>query len=107
MCIDHIINQKCQFDESIRKKYFFVLEACEYKEHIRLYDIDYLLVTSIDWDHRDYFLTEESYKQVFVNACKKTRYMSVVSPQAYDILQSQTISMNCASVYDFSSPYLV
>ena len=105
--IDHIINQKSQFDESLRKKYFFVIEACEYKEHIRLYDIDYLLIISVDRDHRDYFVTESSYTQVFVDACKQTRYTCFASDQAYTCVSPLYPALHQTAIHSFDSMYLV
>lgn len=32
-----------------------ILEACEYQDHFLLYDLDILVITSIEFDHPDYF----------------------------------------------------
>lgn len=84
---DHMLNQKHQLDYSLLKKYVFVLEAGEYKDHFLHYDIDYALITNIERDHRDYFLTWESYKDAFRHLIDRTRYQVIVTQQVLDVLE--------------------
>ncbi len=37
----------------------FIIEACEYREHFLEYNVDGAIVTSIDFDHPDYFKSEK------------------------------------------------
>lgn len=83
---DHIFYQKHQLDYSLLKKYIFVIEACEYKEHFLSYDSDYTLITNIDWDHTDYFHSFKAYQQAFVDMIHQTRHTVVVTPQVLDVL---------------------
>ena len=83
---DHIFHQKHQLDYTLLKKYLFVIEACEYKEHFLVYDSDYTLITNIAWDHTDYYHTLESYHQAFVAMISGTRYSTIVTPQVLEAL---------------------
>ncbi len=52
----------------------FILEADEFRRHFIAYHPDIAVITNIDWDHVDYFLTNEDYVssyQEFVNQTKK------------------------------------
>ena len=44
---------------------FFVIEADEYQNKLALYQPFGVILTSVDWDHPDYFPTVESYESVF------------------------------------------
>jgi UDP-N-acetylmuramate--alanine ligase len=44
---------------------YFVAEADEYQNKLRYYNPFGSILTSVDWDHPDYFPTIESYEQVF------------------------------------------
>ncbi|TAK95843.1 UDP-N-acetylmuramate--L-alanine ligase [Patescibacteria group bacterium] len=43
----------------------FVIEADEYQNKLRFYDPFAVVLTSVDWDHPDFFPTVEVYRQVF------------------------------------------
>ncbi len=93
---DHILHQKHQLNYNLLKKYLFVIEACEYKEHFLLYDRDYTCVTNIVRDHVDYFQTESLYIDVFHRLVSTTRHHTILSPVAHrrlwDISWPYTIS---------------
>lgn len=44
---------------------FFILETDEYQNKLQYYHPRAVLVTSIEWDHPDFFPTEESYRDAF------------------------------------------
>lgn len=44
---------------------YFSIEACEYKEHFLLYSPLVLVITNIEYDHADYFKSQESYSRAF------------------------------------------
>jgi len=43
------------------EKNYFVIEACEYKEHFLAYKPTVAVITNIEYDHADYFKTPQSY----------------------------------------------
>lgn len=54
-----------------RDESFFFLEACEYKDHFLQYRPDFILITNVDYDHVDYFPTEEAYVSSFRRFAEK------------------------------------
>ena len=84
---EHIFNQKHQLDYSLVKKYTFVIEACEHREHFLLYDTDYALITNVERDHVDYYTTLESYRQAFADMINQTRRGVVVTPSVLQSLE--------------------
>lgn len=44
---------------------YFVLEADEYQDKLRFYQPSAVILTSVDWDHPDFFPDMESYKDTF------------------------------------------
>jgi len=49
----------------VGKSDLFVLEADEYQNKLRFLSPTGIILTNIDWDHPDFFLTPESYREVF------------------------------------------
>jgi UDP-N-acetylmuramate--alanine ligase len=49
----------------------FVVEACEYKDHVLEIDPKILVITNVEWDHTDYFLTEADFIRTFNEAARK------------------------------------
>ena len=50
---------------------FFVIEADEYQNKLAKYQPFGMILTSVDWDHPDYFPTVESYEAVFSDFAKR------------------------------------
>lgn len=50
---------------------YFVVEADEYQNKFQYYHPFSVILTSIDWDHPDFFPTVESYKQTFADMVRK------------------------------------
>jgi len=66
-------NQEIQ-DFDILKKHYFVVEACEYKEHFLYLDIDELIVLNANLDHTDYFEDLSMYQDAFLKLARKVSY---------------------------------
>ncbi len=49
----------------------FVVEACEYKDHVLELSPETLVITNLEWDHTDYFDSLESLQQSFRKAVQK------------------------------------
>lgn len=56
---------------------YFILEACEYKNHFLSYDYDYLVINNIDYDHPDFFNSNDDVVQSFKRASKKSKCLIV------------------------------
>lgn len=50
---------------------FFVIEADEFQNKLKLYEPKAAILTSVDWDHPDFFPTFEEYKQAFADFAAK------------------------------------
>jgi UDP-N-acetylmuramate--alanine ligase len=46
----------------------FIVEACEYKDHLLELSPKILVITNIEWDHTDWFKTEEAMRATFQKA---------------------------------------
>ena len=58
---------------------YFVFEACEYKKVFLHYKPDYLIVTNVDYDHVDYYKTEQDYQAAFLEFMKQTKKQIIVN----------------------------
>lgn len=45
-----------------------VVEACEYRDHLLELSPQYLVITNIEWDHTDWFRTEDDMRRTFQKA---------------------------------------
>ncbi|HKL43799.1 MAG TPA: Mur ligase family protein, partial [Candidatus Absconditabacterales bacterium] len=76
---DQILNGK-GLDYSLVKKYFFIVEACEYKRHFLKLDIDRGIITNIELDHTDYYKDLDDYKLAFQQFSEKVKNKILRSP---------------------------
>jgi UDP-N-acetylmuramate--alanine ligase len=49
----------------------FIVEACEYKDHLLELSPQVLVITNLEWDHTDYFPSLEAMQQTFKKAIEK------------------------------------
>jgi UDP-N-acetylmuramate--alanine ligase len=64
-------------DESLRKKYRFLIEADEFNRHFLYLDVDYAIVLNAELDHSDIYENEKVYLEAFtqfINKVKKNTY---------------------------------
>lgn len=52
---------------------YFALEACEYQRHFLAYSPTYAIMTNIDWDHPDYFKSEDDVFNAFESFGKQVK----------------------------------
>ncbi len=62
---------------------YFILEACEYKQHFLSYQFDYLIITNIDYDHPDYFYSIDDVYNTFLLATKKSKTIIINNDDKY------------------------
>lgn len=53
------------------KSDFFIAETCEYRRHFLHFHPKVILLTSIEWDHQDYFSTPKDILSAFLELCGK------------------------------------
>jgi len=50
---------------------FFVVEACEYRDHLLELSPEILVITNLEWDHTDYFESLEALQKTFRKAIER------------------------------------
>lgn len=58
---------------------YFVFEACEYKRVFLHYQPDYLMITNVDYDHVDYYKSEQDYRKAFLEFIKQAKKQVIVN----------------------------
>lgn len=64
---------------------YFVFEACEQKEHFLKYDSDIVLINNIDYDHVDYYKSEEDYIKAFYKFSNNAKKKVIVNGDDYNL----------------------
>jgi UDP-N-acetylmuramate--alanine ligase len=62
------------------KKYYFLLEACEYQRHFLTLDLDDAIITSLELEHTDYFKDWNDYQSAFLELIEKLKGRVYVLP---------------------------
>lgn len=62
-----------QRDESLRKKYRFVIEADEFNKHFLYLDTDYAIILNAELDHSDIYPNEQIYLDTFIEFTHKVK----------------------------------
>ena len=63
---DYILEWKqTDRDETLRKKYRFIIEADEFNRHFLLLDVDHAIVLNAELDHSDIYKNDEEYFEAF------------------------------------------
>ncbi len=52
---------------------YAVIEACEYRENFRFLHPEIIVLTNVEWDHPDYYQTEEQYLKAFQSFLAKAK----------------------------------
>ncbi|MBQ5945405.1 hypothetical protein IJL65_03265 [bacterium] len=60
-------------DYSLVKKYYFLLESCEYQRHFLNLNLDEAIITSLELEHTDYFKDRDDYESAFLEMIAKTK----------------------------------
>ena len=55
------------------KKYYFLLEACEYERHFLNLDLEYAIITNLELEHTDYFTSWNDYELAFLELVDKVK----------------------------------
>ncbi len=68
-----LFGKNIEWDESLRKKYRFVIEADEFNRHFLYLDVDYAIVLNAELDHSDIYPSEQIYLDTFVQFINKVK----------------------------------
>ncbi|MBQ7074342.1 hypothetical protein IJM86_04760 [bacterium] len=55
------------------KKYYFIIESCEYQRHFLHIKMDYAIITSLELDHTDYYKDWEDYQSAFLQMLENVK----------------------------------
>ena len=69
---DHIFTWKW-LNYHLVKKFYFIIESCEYKRHFLMLDTDYGAITNIELDHTDYYKDLDDYISAFAERTNKIK----------------------------------
>ena len=69
---DYIFTWK-KLNYSLVKKYYFLLESCEYQRHFLNLNLDEAIITSLELEHTDYFKDRDDYQLAFLEMIWKTK----------------------------------
>lgn len=80
----------------------FIVEACEYRDHLLELSPRILVITNVEWDHTDWFLTEEAMIETFNKAAKRvpTNGYIVANPSSKNM--SRVLADVVGAVLDYS-----
>ena len=68
------------WNESLRKKYRFVIEADEFNRHFLYLDTDYAIILNAELDHSDIYPNEQIYLETFIEFMNKVKKRIFVLP---------------------------
>lgn len=97
---DYIFTWKW-LDYNLIKKFYFIIESCEYKRHFLMLDTDFGAITNIELDHTDYYKDLQDYTQAFVQWSDKIKH-NVISTEKLDVpgvRQISTRSFNFKKIF--------
>ena len=80
----------------------FVVEACEYRDHLLKLSPDILVITNIELDHTDYFPDLEALKETFRKAVRKVPSHGAIITNPDDPVIADVIIGAHASIIDYS-----
>lgn len=80
----------------------FVVEACEYRDHLLRLDPEILVITNIELDHTDYFPDLAALKETFRKAAEKVPAHGAVITNPNDPVIADVIKNISARVFDYT-----
>jgi len=80
----------------------FVIEACEYRDHILKLDPEILVITNIELDHTDYFPDLEALKATFRKAAQKIPAHGAIVTNPNDPVIADVIKDVSARIFDYT-----
>ncbi len=80
----------------------FVIEACEYRDHVLELSPEILVITNIELDHTDYFPSLVALQSTFRQAAKKVPAEGVIITDPTQSNVAPVVERVSASVYDYT-----
>jgi UDP-N-acetylmuramate--alanine ligase len=80
----------------------FIVEACEYRDHLLELSPFVLVITNLEWDHTDYFPSLEALQETFRKAVAKVPADGVIIANPHDANVATVLSVAKARVLDYT-----
>jgi UDP-N-acetylmuramate--alanine ligase len=80
----------------------FVVEACEYRDHLLKLSPELLVITNIELDHTDYFPTLDALKETFRRAAERVPAHGAIVTNPNDAIIADVIARASARIVDYS-----
>ncbi len=81
----------------------FIIEACEYRDHLLKLAPQILVITNIELDHTDYFPNLEALQATFRKAARRVPANGVIVTNPYDPVIAGAISEAMAPIIDYTT----
>jgi UDP-N-acetylmuramate--alanine ligase len=81
----------------------FVVEACEYKDHLLELSPQVLVITNLEWDHTDYFPSLEALQATFRKAIERVPKDGIIVTDPSNAAIAPLLTGATASVVDYTS----
>lgn len=81
----------------------FVVEACEYRDHLLKLSPEILVITNIELDHTDYFPNLEALQATFRKAVEKVPRNGAIIANPYDPVVAAVLSHAKAPILDYTT----
>lgn len=85
------------------KEELFVVEACEYRDHVLKIFPEILVITNIELDHTDYFPNLEALQATFRKAVERVPAHGVIVTNPYDPVIASALSSSKAPILDYTT----
>ncbi len=85
------------------KEDLFIVEACEYRDHILKLNPEILVITNIELDHTDYFPNLEALQATFRKAAARVPKNGIIITNPYDPVIAAVLSEAKAPILDYTT----
>jgi UDP-N-acetylmuramate--alanine ligase len=84
----------------------FVIEACEYRDHLLKLSPKILVITNLELDHTDYFPDIEALQQTFRTAVRKVPHDGAIVTDPNDPVIANVLDAAIATVVDYTGTHV-
>jgi UDP-N-acetylmuramate--alanine ligase len=81
----------------------FIVEACEYRDHLLKLSPEILVITNIELDHTDYFPNLEALQETFARAVENVPAHGVIVTNPYDPVIAKVLASAKAPILDYTN----
>lgn len=96
------------WDETLRKKYRFAIEADEFNKHFLYLDVDHAIILNAELDHGEIYGSKEEYLATYVQFIQKVKdnVFALTGEVGIDHLKSQCTKIQCIEKKSINLPYI-